>query len=222
MTAGKLAEASPTQALQWLQSLTGLEQKQISSSFSKVIDAWAKQDPYAAGTWLGQNAAHPQYDTMATQYAQMVAGVDPKNALAWAQTVGDTDARSQSLMEVARVYLRQEPESAVPALLAAGFSQEMITDAKAQQNAVSAMATAEEQFAKSQFERLILTRWLSGEVETVGSGEQLLRLDGSVFRHLDNDAAYITWKDPSVKNPHGIKFQDQSCVSCHSSVVSTK
>jgi RNA polymerase sigma factor (sigma-70 family) len=200
VTAGKLAEASPSQTLQWLQSLTGADQKQISSSFGKVVEVWAKQDPSAVGTWLAQNADQPQYDAMAAQYAQVIANTDPQTALSWARTLSDTDARQQSLLQIAGTYLRSDPQNAVPALQAAGFSQDIldqaIEQAKAGQNLTQVrlerlyeermlavqvqldMATAElqtakaqEELARMQYERAKLTQSLSASVAPDGLGD---------------------------------------------------
>ncbi len=72
-TATKLAESSPSDALQWLSTVGTADGKRTARSTGEVFNTWAGNDVVAAGTWLGQNTAHPYYDSMAAGYARTVS-----------------------------------------------------------------------------------------------------------------------------------------------------
>jgi hypothetical protein len=125
-TAAKLAETTPLETLNWMQSRPGISESQLSAGAAKVLDVWANQDPQSAGAWLSENPQHPSYDGMAAQYARAIAAEHPQAALAWAQSIGDENARAATELANARFYIEREGDAGKQALLAAGYSQDTI------------------------------------------------------------------------------------------------
>ncbi len=135
-TAAKLAQTAPVETLNWLQSLPGISEPQWSASAAEVVKVWAKQDPHSAGNWLNQQAQHPSYDRLATQYARAIAGEHPQAALAWAQSIADDGVRAGTEVATARVYIEREGDTGKQALLAAGHSQDTIDRAGTRETAI--------------------------------------------------------------------------------------
>lgn len=128
-TAGKLAESSPADAMNWLHTLGGMGEKQLAKGTGAILDVWTKQDPAAAGTWLTENRNNPQYDEMAQHYAGGIVLSDPAGALDWARTITDNEKRGESILAVAQNYLDNKGDLAASQLLAAGYTQQMIDQA---------------------------------------------------------------------------------------------
>lgn len=128
-TAGKLAESSPTEAMNWLHTLGGMGEKQLAKGTGAILDVWTKQDPATAGTWLTQNRNNPQYDEMAQHYVGGIALSDPASALDWARTISDNERRGASILGAVQNYLDNKGDTAASQLLAAGYTQQMIDEA---------------------------------------------------------------------------------------------
>jgi RNA polymerase sigma factor (sigma-70 family) len=129
-TARKLAETSPSGAIDWLTSLNATASGSYRGGLSDVMKSWAKSDPVAAGAWLGQNMGNAYYDDLAGRFARQIATVSPETALSWAATISDETARSQGLNKVAGAWLSQEPDNAAAALRAEGWTDDMLNTAK--------------------------------------------------------------------------------------------
>jgi RNA polymerase sigma factor (sigma-70 family) len=129
-TAVKLAEDSPAQAMHWMQSLSGLEQRQRRDGQVEVMEKWTRQDAAASGNWLAQQRNDPGYDQMAWRYATTISGTNPHDALAWAGSLGNAKEREAALREVAGYYLRDHGKQAEQYLLANGFTPGMVAKAK--------------------------------------------------------------------------------------------
>jgi hypothetical protein len=96
-TAVKLAESSPTGALEWLATLKTADAKGVAKGAGTVMQQWAQQDASAAGAWLQQNTTHPFYDRLALGFVRTVVSTDPNAAKEWAQTVGDEELRGKAM-----------------------------------------------------------------------------------------------------------------------------
>ncbi|HEX5176093.1 MAG TPA: hypothetical protein VFV83_03635, partial [Chthoniobacteraceae bacterium] len=96
-TALKLAESSPTGALEWMRSLNVADAKGVAKGAGTVMGQWAQADAGAAGAWLQQNSAHPFYERLALGYVRTVAGIDREGARAWADTIRDEELRTKAM-----------------------------------------------------------------------------------------------------------------------------
>jgi hypothetical protein len=95
-TALKLAESSPTGALDWMRSLDVTDAKGVAKGAGTVMGQWAQVDAQAAGNWLQQNSSHPFYERLALGYIRTVAGIDRDAARAWADTMRDEELRGKA------------------------------------------------------------------------------------------------------------------------------
>ena len=96
-TALKLAESSPTGALEWMGSLQHAEAKEVAKGAGSVMGQWAQVDSQVAGAWLQQNGSHPFYERLALGYIRTVVGVDREGARAWADTIRDEELRGKAM-----------------------------------------------------------------------------------------------------------------------------
>ena len=65
-------------------------------AFESVMNRWAQNDPYAAGSWLEFGAGRFQR-CGGQMYTQRIAESDPAAAVQWVQTINDTDMRNNRL-----------------------------------------------------------------------------------------------------------------------------
>lgn len=204
-TAAKLAENSPAQAMQWLQTLKGLAQEHVAAGQTKVMETWARQDANAAGLWLEQNRGQAGYDPLAGSYARAIGRSYPQTALAWAQTMGDEAERDAVRLAIAGDYLRRDGEQAERQLLAAGFTAEMIAQAKARFRGETAIALWAQ--AGGTEARLDLSDALVGHRE------------GAWHNYWTRKAAPAEWindgADRFSGSPHGSKYPGMNCAQCH-------
>jgi RNA polymerase sigma factor (sigma-70 family) len=97
-TALKLAQTSPTNALEWIRSLDASDAKGVAKGAGTVMGEWARTDAQAAGAWLQQNSAHPFYERLALGYIRTVAPIDREGARAWADTIrNDEELRAKAM-----------------------------------------------------------------------------------------------------------------------------
>jgi len=96
-TALKLAESSPTGALDWMRTLNVADAKGVAKGAGTVMSQWAQVDATAAGAWLQQNSSHPFYERLALGFIRTVAGIDRNAARAWADTIRDEELRSKAM-----------------------------------------------------------------------------------------------------------------------------
>jgi hypothetical protein len=96
-TAVKLAESSPTGALEWLATLKPADAKGVAKGAGTVLQQWAQQDAQAAGAWLQRNTVHPFYDRLALGFVRTVVSTDPNAAKDWAETVRDEELRGKAM-----------------------------------------------------------------------------------------------------------------------------
>ncbi|MEW6303478.1 MAG: sigma-70 family RNA polymerase sigma factor [Verrucomicrobiota bacterium] len=207
LAAAKLAESSPSQAMHWLQSLSSLGPDQLTAGLTKVVDAWSRQDPHAAGTWLNQNRQHPAYDTLAARFARSLAAENPMSALAWAASINDDKARRDNELAIARDYLKRGGDAAMAQLQAAGWSPESIEAARKQSTSVRYALETGQVLA----EQAVV--YLADELMTATA-------DVELFSVNTIDAVDWTWKAAtSTRNPHGNQYANTSCTQCHAQGV---
>lgn len=101
-TAMKLAQTSPSGALNWIASLDAARENASGTSLvaagaGQIMGNWARTDATAAGTWLAQNTTHPGYEQMAASYAKAVRSTDSAAAAQWAQTISRDALRDDAL-----------------------------------------------------------------------------------------------------------------------------
>jgi hypothetical protein len=133
--ATRLASSSPGEALRWLESLDmggGAPAGKTSQGYARVLDAWSRTDPAAAGSWLREHTSHPAYDGMAASLARQVAVTDGRAGLEWAGSIQDPDQRASARTDAARAILRSQGEAGKELLASSGFSAAEITQAGSQ------------------------------------------------------------------------------------------
>ncbi len=206
-TAAKLAETSPTDALQWLASVGTADGGRTGRSAGDVFNNWANNDVVAAGTWLGQNTNHPYYDAMAASYVHLVRQTDPTAATAWANTIRNDQVRQQAL----------NPEQLT-------LAQTITTDVNWLLTKNGRTATYYDGFTGF---RTVNGYGSSGSGSSGVKGDINLEfdddgaLDQQVVEILSQEGAGAAETEvkarltQKAKNPHGRGTQWQNCTSCH-------
>lgn len=121
--ASEIAEKNPSQAINWANQLPKGDNR--TAALSSAVGQWATQDPSAAGNWINTHvSAGPEGDRIIGSYAHRVADSDPAAAITWAQSISDEGARSQSTVEVARHWYRQDQNAATSWLQSAPLSDQ--------------------------------------------------------------------------------------------------
>lgn len=104
-----LAAETPAGALAWVRTLPAGElQGQL---LNNVLDLWAAKNPTAAGQYILQMTAGPEQDSAAAHLAGLLAA-NPSQAIAWAQSLGSSTARSAAMVNLASAWAQRDPAAA--------------------------------------------------------------------------------------------------------------
>ncbi len=108
--ARSLAAREPTAALAWIDKLPGEGLHQ--TALNNVLDIWSRDQPRACEDYVAALPAGPAQDTAAAHLAADLGTVDPANAIAWANTLDSSTARSAALVSVASAWARGDAADA--------------------------------------------------------------------------------------------------------------
>jgi hypothetical protein len=125
--AEELVRKDPASAISFVEDLPLAAQ---SGAMSETMERWAREDPVAAGEYLGSMSAGATMDAAVSSFARAVDREDPQVAAQWASSISDPEMRTQTLESVARSWMRTNADEAKAWLPTSGLSEE------AQQNVI--------------------------------------------------------------------------------------
>ena len=117
--------------LQLANSLTGKAQ---ARAYAEVIGEWMDKDKGAqsveASAYVSKMPPGDARDLSASTIARRVVGDDPASAIAWANSIANTETRQETYVDIGRRYTRTNPQEAAAWLATSGLSaavQQQIT-----------------------------------------------------------------------------------------------
>ena len=116
-------ERNPREATEWLMKRSS--PKSRSRHLSLAIEAWAEQEPNAAGEWLGRIDMTPETDEAVRGYSSRIAVDDFGSALAWAGQITDEELRASHVRLLVRSSAREHPKEVRNAILNANLSDHL-------------------------------------------------------------------------------------------------
>ena len=91
--------------LEWASDLPDTAQAAV---FAEALDEWTERDPMAASEYLAGMPASAAKDYAIEGFAIELAREDPAAAIAWAETIGDQDLRTEALTQVAQSWYQTD------------------------------------------------------------------------------------------------------------------
>lgn len=76
------------------------------------MNRWAKTDPTAAATWLGNLSEGPSRDAAVGAFTNRITPSDPQAAVQWAATISDETLRENQTESAVRAWLKVDPSNA--------------------------------------------------------------------------------------------------------------
>jgi uncharacterized membrane protein YgcG len=120
-----LARKDPQEALKFANDLTGKAQ---SSAINQAVNEWVRQNDGAgmadAAKYVESLPAGDNRDAGAQAIARQAVREDPQAAIAWANSIKNTEERADTLVDVARRYMFQDRDAAEAWLATSGLSAE--------------------------------------------------------------------------------------------------
>ena len=92
-----------------------------------AMGIWTRTDPEAASTYLAKMPEGDTKDHAVAAFSQTGAAENHAASAAWAETISDATLREQSLIAVARDWMRKDSESALIWLKESGLSQDALS-----------------------------------------------------------------------------------------------
>jgi hypothetical protein len=102
--------ADPIAALSWVNMFPEGELR--NQGYASVIATWARTDGSGVTRWLGTLPSGVERDRAIGDYVRVVREKEPRSAIAWAERIGDQDARLRSTENVAATWLIRAPAEA--------------------------------------------------------------------------------------------------------------
>ena len=118
------AAQDPAAAANWALSLTDPQTE--ARTISQVMRQWARDDITGASNWVNALPPGASYDAAAAALAYSMAPNDPQSAVAWADNISDTTARTNALTRVSREVMWHDPTNGMAVLQAAGVPPNLI------------------------------------------------------------------------------------------------
>lgn len=103
----QLAALDPADALAWIDSLPPAEQ---IAATADALGRWAREDPVAAGDWLGAQPPGPGTDEAMAAYARSLSREYPREAVAWAAAIGDDTLRQNTVTRTGAAFYHRDPD----------------------------------------------------------------------------------------------------------------
>lgn len=125
-----LARQNPETAIEWAATLPENAQGNV---YSEAMQTWTRNNAQEASEYLATMDASPSKDAAIGSFATELARArdeevrDPASAATWAATIEDESARTETLTDVARSWMRSDAEAATTWLSTSGLPQETQT-----------------------------------------------------------------------------------------------
>jgi len=120
-----MARKDPQEALKFANTLTGKAQ---STAIGEAVGEWARKDEGAgmaeAAKFVEALPAGDARDAGTRSIARAASREDPQAAIAWANQIKDPEARTETLVDVGRRYMRDDKAGATAWLATSGLSPE--------------------------------------------------------------------------------------------------
>ena len=97
------------------------------------METWAREDPTAAGEYLGNLAASPERDSATEAYATRISRENPVTAMEWAGTIANEEMRQDTVVEVAQDWYRSDKAAAEAWIASSGLPEESVQQITEQQ-----------------------------------------------------------------------------------------
>lgn len=123
--------ADPETAASWLYSFptNNLQTERIHT----VIKAWAPSQPAAVSNWLANLPTGTASDEMIDAFLEGTAGKYPEFAAQWTQSVADDARRQKYQVQVARLWIKNDPAAALKWIDGLSLPEEIKQTLKTQQ-----------------------------------------------------------------------------------------
>ena len=96
------AARDPDKAIAWINTLPEGPARQ--EAWEDAMRSWTRKDPEASSQHLRSMPAGPSRDAAVSSLTRTIAREDPTAAIAWAQTIADPAARSETLLRTAQLW----------------------------------------------------------------------------------------------------------------------
>jgi hypothetical protein len=113
----------PKAVMDWAENLSG---KSKSEAYQEAMESWAVKDSAAAGEYLKGMQESPERDAAVEGYATRVSRENPVTAMEWAETITDQGSRQDTMVEVARDWMRNDKAAAEQWVQASGLPAEAV------------------------------------------------------------------------------------------------
>ncbi|MFT6863581.1 MAG: hypothetical protein ACJAVK_002142 [Akkermansiaceae bacterium] len=113
----------PKAVMEWAENLSG---KSKSEAYQEAMESWAREDAVAAGEYLKGMQESPERDAAVEGYATRVSRENPVTAMEWAETIVDQGTRQETMVDVARDWLRNDKTAAEEWIQASGLPEEVV------------------------------------------------------------------------------------------------
>jgi hypothetical protein len=121
--ASEWAEDDPQAVLTWANSLPDSAK---ASAYGEAFQEWTRQDATAAGEYLTGMQASPARDAAVEEFSTNLARREPETAIQWAATIADESARTETLVQVAQSWYRQDQAATTQWLQTSGLPEESV------------------------------------------------------------------------------------------------
>jgi len=106
------AQADPIATAEWLANLPSTDPLYSDAHAGSLMKVWGNSDSIAASEWLSQQPPGNQRDAAAFGFSQSIETFDPEAAVAWAESIGQSELRRERLSESLSLWLRTAPDAA--------------------------------------------------------------------------------------------------------------
>ena len=103
-----------------------LSGKAKAEAYEEAMETWAREDPAAAGEYLSTLEPSLERDHAGAAFATRVSREDPVTAMEWANTIGDTDLKLETQIDVARDWYRADQSATNEWIASNNLSEEAV------------------------------------------------------------------------------------------------
>lgn len=149
--AGGWADKDPSGAVAWLATLSdeSISPEALTGAYVRVMESYVSVDPNAAAQAIQALDSKSLQMQLAPVAAAEIATTDLESALAWIQTLSNTDARGASIAAIASQTLQAQPEAAFEVLVS--FPELYGDNGSSLSNALYSLAHREPNLLKKRF-----------------------------------------------------------------------
>lgn len=115
------AETAPARAAEWVKAFEECPVRSLA--MQQLMEAWTKRDAAQAAQWLQGEADTPSRDSAVNTFSSVLSQSNPEAAFQWAGSISNTIMRVQQLQNVARTWLKADPNGAQRAIKASDLPE---------------------------------------------------------------------------------------------------